>query len=212
MTIEVLHERGLSNRAIARHLCVSEHAVRYRLCRQASGAVDGRSGKARSAQPWAEAIAVWMREAQSGGGVNLRALYEWLAAEHGYAGSYKAIQRFVRAVYPEPKLRVRRRVETPQGAQAQADWAEFRGMRVGGLIGTLLAFYLVLSHSRMEAIVWSEAIDELAWLAVHNGAPAPARALPARGPRARPAWWRAARPPAWWSAGPRTPRRASATW
>jgi transposase len=166
MTIGVLHERGLSNRAIARQLCVSEHTVRYRLGRQASGAVDGRSGKARSAQPWAEAIAVWMREAQAGGGVNLQALYEWLAAEHGYAGSYKAIQRFVRAVYPMPKLRVRRRVETPPGAQAQADWAEFRGMRVGGLIGTLFAFYLVLSHSRMEAIVWSEATDELAWLAV----------------------------------------------
>ena len=34
MTIEVLHERGLSNRAIARQLGVHEHAVRYRLARQ----------------------------------------------------------------------------------------------------------------------------------------------------------------------------------
>lgn len=169
MTIEVLHERGLSNRAIARQLGVYEHAVRYRLRRRASGAVDGRSGKAYAAEPWSEAIALWI-QTQSGHGLNLQALYEWLVAEHGYAGSYKAIQRFVRACYPKPKLRVRRRVETPPGAQAQADWSEFRGMRVGGVLGTLFAFYLVLSHSRMEAIVWSEATDELAWLSVHNQA------------------------------------------
>jgi IS30 family transposase len=37
MTIEVLHERGLSNRAIARQLGVDEKAVRYRLARLASG-------------------------------------------------------------------------------------------------------------------------------------------------------------------------------
>jgi transposase len=165
MTIEVLHERGLSNRAIARQLGVHEHAVRYRLRRQASGAADGRGGKRFAAQPWCEAIAYWM-QTQAERGVNLQALYEWLVAEHGYAGSYKAIQRFVRAKYPRPRLRVRRRVETPPGAQAQADWAEFRGMQVGGVLGTLFAFYLVLSHSRMEAIVWSEATDELAWLAV----------------------------------------------
>jgi transposase len=169
MTIEVLHERGLSNRAIARQLGVHEHAVRYRLRRQASGALDGRSGKARSAEPWCEAIGLWM-QTQAERGVNLQALYAWLVAEHGYAGSYKAIQRFVRAKYPRPKLRVRRRVETPPGAQAQADWAEFPGLRVGGVLGTLFAFHLVLSHSRMEAIVWSQATDELAWLSVHNAA------------------------------------------
>jgi len=169
MTIEVLHERGLSNRAIARQLGVYEHAVRYRLRRQASGVVDGRSVKTRSAEPWSEAIALWM-QAQSGRGVNLQALYEWLAAEHGYGGSYKAIQRFVRVRYPKPKMRVRRRVETPPGAQAQADWAEFPGLHVGGVLGTWFAFHLVLSHSRMEAIVWSQVTDELAWLSVHNAA------------------------------------------
>jgi hypothetical protein len=38
MTIRVLHERGVSNRAIARQLGVHENAVRYRLARMASGA------------------------------------------------------------------------------------------------------------------------------------------------------------------------------
>jgi transposase len=169
MTIEVLHERGLSNRAIARQLGVHEHAVRYRLRRQASGAADGRREKPFAAQPWCDAIAHWMQK-QSDRGINLQALYAWLVGEHGYAGSYKAVQRFVRAKYPRPKPPVRRRVETPPGAQAQADWAEFPGLEVGGVLGTLFAFHLVLSHSRMEAIVWSQATDELAWLSVHNAA------------------------------------------
>jgi transposase len=170
MTIEVLHERGCSNRAIARTLGVDEKAVRYRLARAASGARDGRAEKPFAAEPWAAAIAHWMGLATAGRGVNLQALYAWLVAEHGYAGSYKAIQRFVRARYPKPRVWVRRRVETPPGAQGQADWGEFPGLRVGGQEVELFAFHLVLSHSRMEAIVWSERVDELAWLAVHNGA------------------------------------------
>ena len=45
--------------------------------------------------------ALWMGETGASRGVNLQALYAWLVAEHGYAGSYKAIRRFVRARYPE---------------------------------------------------------------------------------------------------------------
>ncbi len=169
VTIEVLHERGVSKRAIARQLGIDEKAVRYRLARRAEGARDRRAEKPRAADGCAEAIAHWM--ASQSGGVNLRLLYEWLVAEHGFAGSYKAVQRFVRARYPRPKLRARRRVETPPGAQAQADWAVFPRMAVGrdGL-RDLYAFHLVLSHSRREAIVWSERVDELAWLSVHNAA------------------------------------------
>jgi transposase len=76
----------------------------------------------------------------------------------------------VRAHFGRPRIRVRRRVETPPGAQAQADWGEFPGLVIGGAVVTLHAFHLVLSHSRMEAIVWAEREDELAWLTVHNGA------------------------------------------
>lgn len=169
MTIGVLHQRGLSNRAIARQLGVHEHAVRYRLARMASGSRDRRTERPRSVEPWAAAIAHWMTSAAERG-VNLVALDAWLRAEHGYAGSYKAVQRFVRAKYPKPKLRVRRRVETPPGAQAQTDWAEFPRMRIAGEEVALHAFHLVLSHSRAEAVVWSERADQLGWLAVHNAA------------------------------------------
>ena len=171
VTIEVLHERGVSNRAIARQLGVHENAVRYRLRRRAAGARDGRAEKPFSAERFAEAIELFLREAEaSRSGVNLQLLFEWLVAEHDYTGSYKAIQRYVRARYPKPKLRARRRVETPPGAQAQADWATFPQIRVGDELRDLYAFHLLLSHSRKGAIVWSERQDELAWLAVHNEA------------------------------------------
>jgi transposase len=170
MTIGVLHERGMSNRAIARQLGVHENAVRYRLERLEAGGRDRRAEKVSSVAPFAEAVGEWMRGMAAGRGANGLALYEWLVAEHGFAGSYKAVQRFVRAQYAQPLIRVRRRVETPPGAQAQADWAEFRGVVVAEAPRDLFAFHLVLSHSRHEAIIWSERTDELAWLTVHNAA------------------------------------------
>ncbi len=170
VTIGVLYERGMSKRAIARQLGIDEKAVRYRLGRMALRARDRRADQVSSVAPLTEAIDEWMRGVAAGRGANGLALYEWSVAEHGFTGSYKAVQRFVRAQYAQPKIRVRRRIETPPGAQAQADWAEFRGVVVAEIPRDLFAFHLVLSHSRYEAIVWSERTDELAWLTVHNAA------------------------------------------
>jgi hypothetical protein len=105
MTIEVLRERGVSGRAIARQPGIHETAVRYRLKRLATQARDRRADQVSSVAPLSAAVAHWM-ERGSAGGMNGQALYEWFAAEHGYAGSYKAVQRFVRAHYPLPRLRV----------------------------------------------------------------------------------------------------------
>ncbi len=169
MTIQVLHERGCAKREIARQLGIDEKAVRYRLRRLARGAQDGRSGKPFKAAALGEVIEAWMAS-QSAGGVNLQVLHELLVMDYGYDGSSKSIQRYVRAHFPRPKQRARRRVETPPGAQGQADWGEFPRVQVGGDERDLHAFHLVLSHSRKEAVVWSLREDELAWLDVHNQA------------------------------------------
>jgi hypothetical protein len=76
----------------------------------------------------------------------------------------------VRARFPRPKLWARRRIETPPGAQAQADWAEYPSVRVQGEPVDLSKFHLVLSHSRKSAEVWAERKTLLAWLDVHNAA------------------------------------------
>ena len=167
MTIKTLAAKGLPNRAIARHLDLSEGTVRYHLQRQAAGATDGRADQPRRALAAADAIEHWMAQHDRS---NLAALHAWLTTEHGYVGSLRSVQRFVGDRYPPPPQRARRRVETPPGAQAQVDWAQFPRMVVAGEPVALHAFHLVLSHSRFGAVVWMPAEDSLCWLAAHNAA------------------------------------------
>jgi len=166
MAIQALTDRGTSASSIARTLGVTEGAVRYHQRRQAVGAVDGRSGKVRRAAAWREAIAVWLGE-RAGSAVNLAALHAWLVEEHGFTGSVRSVQRYASEAFPAPARRARRRVETPPGAQAQADWAEFRGVPFVDGPRDLYALHMQLSHSRFGAVVWSERKDQLAWLHCH---------------------------------------------
>lgn len=168
MTIKVLAEKGCSKAEMARLLGFPESNIRYHLKRIAADAVDGRGLRSRKAQALAEAIAHWM-DMQGDGAVSLAALHTWLVAEHDYAGSLRSVERYVRDVFPMPAKRARRRVETPPGAQAQADWAIFPRMSVGGESLELSAFHMVLGHSRYEAIVWSPRRTQLSWLGGHNG-------------------------------------------
>jgi transposase len=170
MTVKKLHERGCSKASIARTLGVSEGSVRYHLRRQAASAVDGRSRKPQLAAGYSEAIAHWLESQGELGPVNLALLHTWLVEEHAYPGSLRSVQRFFGAHYPKPRQRARRRVETPPGAQAQVDWAHFPRTQVGGEIVDLLALHMQLSHSRFDAVVWSETKDQLAWLHAHNEA------------------------------------------
>jgi transposase len=175
VTLAVLKQKGQSNIQIAQTLGVTEAAVRYHLRRQ--DCPDGRKDKPKLADPWSEAIDFWLAEYQStaddgslGRPANIGALHDWLRQEHGYTGSYKSVLRFVRARYPQPRLRPYRRVETPPGAQAQVDWGEFGGLDIGDGPQTLYAFVAVLSHSRKETLVWCRRMDQLSWHKAHNEA------------------------------------------
>lgn len=160
----VLLERGHSQSAVARLLGVSEGTVRYHRKRGSVGAVDGRSKQDLKAAAHAEAIAFW-RDQQEDGRVNLAALHDWLRREHGYDGSLKSVQRYWRRTFPAPAIRARRRVETPAGAQAQVDWAEFPGAVLGDEVVDLVALIVTLSWSRKRAVVWARSKDMLSWQA-----------------------------------------------
>jgi transposase len=162
MTIATLKDRGVANTAIAQMLEVTEGAVRYHVKR--GGAVDGRSLQGQRAGRWSEVIAGWIA---ADGGSNLAALHDQLVREHGYDGSLRSVQRYVRRRFPKPPVRARRRVETPPGAQAQSDWAEFRDVWIGGGLVNLYAFHMRLSHCRKGATIWSESKDQLAWQQCH---------------------------------------------
>jgi transposase len=163
----VLLKCGHTQSAVARLLGVTEGAVRYHRRRRESGATDGRSQQVSAAAAHAAAIAHW-RDQQTDGRINLAALHEWLCREHGYGGSLKSVQRYWRRTFPAPAIRARRRVETPAGAQAQVDWAEYPGMVLGAEVVDLVALVMTLSWSRKRAVVWAQSKDMLSWQACHT--------------------------------------------
>jgi transposase len=168
MTIKTLAQKGVSKRAIARQLKLSDSTVRYHLKRLAADTPDGRSQQRQRAEAVAEAIEQWVSSGHSLR--NTAALHDWLVAEQGYTGSLRSIQRYVARHYPPPRRRTRRRVETPPGAQAQVDWGHFPGVVVGGERVDLSVFDLKLSYSRMPVVIWSTSQKMTAWLDCHNKA------------------------------------------
>lgn len=176
VTINVLCSHGSANAETARRLGVTEGAVRYHLRRKAAGAEDGRKrtclverlGLVEVVDAW------WSRSVDDSSGgrpPSVESLHRFLVEEHGFEGSYKSVRKWVRGRFPAPKLRPYRRVETPPGAQGQADWAEEK-VDIGDASGPtkLYAFVLELSHSRMAAVVWSRSMDQLSWHRCHNEA------------------------------------------
>ncbi|MFP4477559.1 MAG: IS21 family transposase [Desulfatibacillaceae bacterium] len=200
MTLNVLSGKNRSNVEIAGILGVTEGAVRYQKRKAAqrareaaarndegagTDAGDERSGppaatgidpgprvggKPFKAASFAEAIRHWMESQRQDRPPNIRTLHEYLVLEHDYPHTYKSVLRYVRAHYPQPKVRTYRRVETPPGAQTQTDWGEFRGVRIAGEEVDLSTFDMVLSYSRMPAVVWSRRKDQSNWQRCHNEA------------------------------------------
>jgi transposase len=166
VTMKVLKEQGQGQREIARMLGVSEGSVRYHLRRE--GVPDGRADKPMKAEAVKEEIAAWMASrAASGLALHVDELCDHLRAERGYTGSYKSVWRYVRKHYPGPRRRPYRRVEMPAGAQAQVDWCE-RSVRIGGREVKAYGLMMVLSHSRAEALVWREGMNQMHWQEGHN--------------------------------------------
>jgi len=169
VTIEVLAAKGQNHCEIARTLGVTEGTVRYHLRRAEDGSTDGRKEKPFKADAVAGIITAWMEAREDGSRpVNVQELYEHLVWEWNYAGSYRSVLRYMRRHYGRPPMRTYRRVETPPGAQCQTDWAEYPHLCVRGQAEGLHALVMVLSHSRMPAVVWSRREDQVSWLACHN--------------------------------------------
>ena len=72
----------------------------------------------------------------------------------GYAGGYSQLTEFLRDIRPAASAGFERRFETPQGQQAQVDFAQFRTEFTDepGAIRIVWLFSMVLGHSRM---IWA---------------------------------------------------------
>jgi transposase len=179
VTIHVLHEKHTSHAEIARRIGCTEGTVRYHLRRKAAGATDRRAEKdlRLEAEGLGPVATSWWQQAESeqpaGRPPSIRALFDFLVEYHDYEGSYKSVRKFVRRRFPAPLVRPVRRIETPPGAMAQADWGEER-IRLGDSAVAdeegrtrLYAFVLQLSHCRRTAVIWSRSMDQLSWHHCH---------------------------------------------
>ena len=175
VTLQVLKNKGETNRAIAHRLSVTEGTIRYHLRRQANGMTDGRQkrclietlGLEQVVDHWWQLQSDMLPKDRS---PNIQQLWCLLVEEHEYSGSYKSVRKYVRSKYQPAKLRPFRRVETPAGAQTQSDWLEAKVDIGRGERTIVYGFIMTLSHSRMTALVWSLSMNQLAWHRVHNEA------------------------------------------
>jgi len=176
MAADVMERRGRSVRSLAGDFEVDESTLRYRLRRLRSGAEDGRKRQPEACAAYDDVISAWMKEQaerlNSGRRPEpVKGLHEDLVVAHGYGGSYKAVVRYVRRRQSAPRIRPHRRVEMRPGSQAQVDWLQTKVWvdSLGGQV-KLWAFVMVLSASRMWAVVWSRHKDMASWIRCHNEA------------------------------------------
>jgi transposase len=163
---QVIQQGGLSGRAAAHALGVTEGALRYRRKRLASGAVDGRTQQPTALVGYEAAVDTLVTALADGEAVSARLVYEALVAQHGYRGSYPAVVRYLRRQRATPRVRAVRRVETPPGMQAQHDWFDWR-VEVEGSVTTLHGLLGTLSHSRGSAVWLSRRLTQVAWQTGH---------------------------------------------
>ena len=113
MVAQAMVGRGTSVRRVAKQMGVTEGALRYRLKKRAAGeAVDGRAKKATALDGYEEAVEAILErlgDARVSGGegrpAQARLVYEALARDHGFRGSYRSVVRHLARRYGKPRVR-----------------------------------------------------------------------------------------------------------
>ena len=113
------------------------------------------AGRQSLCQPWQVPI-----EAAVAVGLSAQRIYQDLVCEHGFAGSYHSVRRFVRQVrqgQPVPFARM----EVEPGAEAQVDFGQGAWVMVEGKRKRPHFFRIVLSHSRKgySEAVWRQTTE-----------------------------------------------------
>ncbi|MBK6717040.1 MAG: IS21 family transposase [Burkholderiales bacterium] len=72
-----------------------------------------------------------------------------MVCERGYVGCDSHFRHLIAELRPRPSAQAYLRLRTLPGEQAQVDWAHFGHLQIGRARRPLMAFVMVLSHSRM---------------------------------------------------------------
>jgi len=175
-SIVALREQGWSKRRIARELGLDRKTVRRHLAAAAlsksptnpqtgsdpksptpqTGSLTlGGAGPDSLCEPWKEVI-----EAALAAGLSVQRIYQDLAAEHQFAGSYFSVRRF--ALRLEKKLELPfRRIEVEPGAELQVDFGQGAWVVENDKRRRPHLFRAVLSHSRKgySEAVWRQTAE-----------------------------------------------------
>jgi len=158
-SILTLAGHGWSARRIARELGVHRETVgRYLRPGDSKPAIStpgSPAGRQSLCQPWQPQI-----EAGLNAGLSAQRIYQDLVCEHGFAGSYQAVKRFVRQLRRE-QPKAFERMEVEPGAEAQVDFGQGAWIVEEGKRRRPHLFRLVLSHSRKgySEAVWRQTTE-----------------------------------------------------
>jgi len=177
--------RGQSVRGVARDLGLCRNTVKkYRDASLAEGVLDpgsplpepaqlgsklagglsGRAGRPPGAGAWLcdrRELVLSYRQA----GVEVQTMFERLASEHGFSGSYSTLLRFVRRLEGSGR-EVFCRIETKPGEEAQVDFG-FAGICGGRRVW---AFVMTLSYSRHQYVEFVHDQRSETWISCHERA------------------------------------------
>lgn len=85
-------------------------------------------------------------------------IYEEITSQ-GYGGKMTILRGFIKTLRKESSYDAVMRFETAPGQQAQVDWGEFGKMEVDGEILKLHGFHMILGHSRMRYVEFTNSMD-----------------------------------------------------
>lgn len=144
VSIQALHQEGLSKKAIARRLGVDPRTVRKWLRRIERGAAQPRrAAVSTKLEPFAGQLEEWVRQ-----DLSATQIYQKLCELEGFEASYPTVRRTVRALRPEPVKAVYRRMDYGPGEEAQVDFGEVGSLVVAGRMRKLYVFAMTLCWSR----------------------------------------------------------------
>ena len=160
--IETLHQSGHSNRKIARLLGVDRGSVgKYvrRLENPPDSTAEGahRPGPASACEPLREVITAKLEQ-----GLSARRIFQDIAGEHAFTGSYYSVRRFVARLGEKTPLPVRRHGSGRRARRLRwtSEPGRWSSMRLASVARPWM-FRIVLSHSRKgySEAVWRQTTD-----------------------------------------------------
>jgi transposase len=117
--------------------------------------------------PWSELIEQGLAR-----GRNAKAIWQDLVSDHGFAGGYQSVKRFVRRVRGVRPVEARVVIETEPGQEAQVDYGEGPMVRepISGQYRRTRLFVLTLAHSRKSVRLLVFRSSAQVWAELHEKA------------------------------------------